>query len=90
MEKLKKIFEIVIPAICSLAAVGTFLFLVIYLAIVPAKEIPNRDLLLLLTGILAGIVKDLFGYWFGSSAGSKTKTEMMDKMNNPPANIPVQ
>jgi len=37
----------------------------------------NKDLLLLLLGVLTGGAKDVLGYFFGSSAGSARKTEMM-------------
>lgn len=38
----------------------------------------NKDLLLLLLGVLTGGAKDVVGYFFGSSAGSARKTEMMN------------
>ena len=34
-----------------------------------------------LVGIIVGEYKTVFGYWFGSSQGSKNKQETMDKMN---------
>jgi uncharacterized membrane protein len=83
MEKLKKIFEIVIPNISAIAVVVVFLYLVIILTTWAKVEIPNRDLLLLIMGVLVSVFKDLFSYWFGSSSGSKAKTEMMSKAEEP-------
>lgn len=33
----------------------------------------NRDVLLVLTGVLAGAFKDVVAYWIGSSRGSQAK-----------------
>lgn len=43
--------------------------------LVPPSD--NKDLLLLLLGVLTGGAKDVIGYFFGSSVGSARKTEMM-------------
>ena len=37
----------------------------------------SRETVLVLTGVLGGMVKDVFGYYFGSSEGSQRKTEML-------------
>lgn len=42
---------------------------------VPPGE--NKDMLLVLFGILVGQAKDIGGYYFGSSAGSARKTELL-------------
>ena len=31
----------------------------------------SRDIVIVLCGVLAGIVKDVYGFWFGSSAEKK-------------------
>ena len=40
-------------------------------------EMGTREVLLVLVGVLAGAFKDLVGYYFGSSLGSATKTELV-------------
>lgn len=42
-------------------------------------EVPSsaKDVLLVVLGALVAIVKDVFGYYFGSSEGSQRKTEIM-------------
>lgn len=77
MEKLKKTLETLIPAISALGVIAVFLYIVVMLTIFPNKEIPNRDILLILLGILSSAFKDLISYWYGSSAGSKAKTDLM-------------
>lgn len=39
-----------------------------------------------LTGIAAAIAKDVYGYYFGSSEGSKTKTDIMTKASSGTSN----
>lgn len=43
------------------------------------KKVPseNNDVMMVLLGALVGIVKDLYGYYFGSSEGSQRKTELL-------------
>lgn len=43
------------------------------------KRVPseNNDVLMVLLGAMVGIVKDLYGYYFGSSEGSQRKTELL-------------
>jgi uncharacterized membrane protein len=47
------------------------------------KKVPeqNNDLLMVLLGAMVGTVKDLYGYYFGSSEGSQRKTELMGAAN---------
>lgn len=44
-----------------------------------AFEAPQRDLLMVLFGIVLGCFKDVFGYTFGSSAGQKRQGEVITK-----------
>jgi hypothetical protein len=46
---------------------------------IPAE---NRDSLSILLGIIAGGVGSLVGYYFGSSKGSKQKTDLIDKITD--------
>ncbi len=90
MEKLKKIFEIVIPGISALLVVVGFLSM-IYILIFHGKEIPEsvKNILCVFAGALSTTFVGLFNYWYGSSSGSKVKTELMDKINNPTVSNPV-
>lgn len=60
-------------------ALVVFTFLVYFLAY---KEPPesNRELFIHLLGIVEGVSISIFTYYFGSSKGSKDKSEMMKKM----------
>lgn len=42
-----------------------------------------KDVLLVLTGVLAGAFKDVVGYWLGSSHGSQTKQELLSAARSP-------
>lgn len=61
-----------------LAAIITIGFLAALFVLfqVPLPE-TSKDILLVLIGCLTGIVKDVYGYYFGSSEGSARKTELM-------------
>jgi hypothetical protein len=43
-------------------------------------EGPTRDILLILSGALVAIVKDVYGFEFGSSRGSEAKTEQLTQL----------
>lgn len=63
---------------CYMAALVTvgLLGIIILLVNVDIKE-TSKDVLLVVLGALVAIVKDVFGYYFGSSEGSQRKTELM-------------
>lgn len=44
---------------------------------IPSLSGPIKDILLILIGAQVTIVKDVYGYYFGSSEGSARKTEML-------------
>lgn len=48
------------------------------------RELPTgaRDILLVLLGVVAALVKDVYGYYFGSSDGSQRKTELLGGIVN--------
>lgn len=56
-------------------------FALLYMLV--ASEVPasNKDLLNLIVGALIGSFASVTGYFFGSSAGSAKKTELLDKKN---------
>lgn len=41
----------------------------------------NNDVMMILLGALTAIVKDLYGYYFGTSEGSQRKTELLGDKN---------
>jgi hypothetical protein len=48
------------------------------------SDIPSgiRDVLLVMTGVLAGAFKDVVGYWLGSSHGSQKKDGMIAEVQS--------
>lgn len=40
-----------------------------------------RDALMFTLGVVASIVKDVFGFYFGSSEGSRKKTDIIEAQN---------
>ena len=61
--------------LAALVTIG-FLGCIFTLFAQPMSE-PSKDVLLVLIGALVGIVKDVYGYYFGSSEGSARKTELL-------------
>jgi hypothetical protein len=49
----------------------------IFLAHFTTLEQPQRDLVIFFAGVIAGLVKDVYSFEFGSSRGSKEKSEQM-------------
>jgi hypothetical protein len=43
-------------------------------------QIPNRDILLYILGVMSAVVTQIFSYYFGSSAGSKSKSDDMSRL----------
>lgn len=43
------------------------------------KDIRERDITMMIVGFLIAIVKDIYGYYFGSSRGSAAKDEILSK-----------
>lgn len=44
----------------------------------------TKDVVLILVGSLSGMVKDVFGFYFGSSEGSNRKTELLEATKGAP------
>jgi uncharacterized membrane-anchored protein len=61
----------------SIIVIG-FFALVGVLIFIPIKE-SNQNILYMVAGGLMGGFMNIIGYYFGSSNGSKMKTEMMDR-----------
>lgn len=68
------------PALLSWAAVATLIFC-IYL--IGFRNLPGtgHDALLILLGAVTATYKDIYGYYFGSSAGSAAKTDLLANGN---------
>lgn len=69
-----------------LAYAVTFAFIAVLILLI-FKVVPegnNRDLLLVLIGVLAGLIKDVYGFQFGSSQGSQNKTDQLTTVLNQP------
>ena len=76
-ELWKQIFQY---ALGALVAVG--LYWVTYLLIMKSTPEGNKDALLIVLGVLAGAFSNVVGYFFGSSKGSQSKDEMLNKKLN--------
>lgn len=72
--------EIFAYALAALIIVGFFTILAL-LVLKPVPQI-NSEILYLVVGTLIGSFTSVVGYFFGSSAGSKQKTEIISKKNN--------
>jgi hypothetical protein len=66
--------------ILAYAAIGGLISLIWVLLVRAVPEGPTRDILLILSGALVAIVKDVYGFEFGSSRGSQDKTEQIERM----------
>lgn len=71
----KKKFDI--KPILAMIAIAAFFGVI--LVLIKSPEIPAsvKDILFILVGAQVTIVKDIFGYYFGSSEGSARKTELL-------------
>jgi hypothetical protein len=66
--------------VLAYAAIGGLISLIWVLLVHSIPEGPTRDILLILSGALVAIVKDVYGFEFGSSRGSEVKTEQLARM----------
>lgn len=69
--------------ISSLLAIGCLLltFFMFYKVFYVNSEIDkNKDVIIYILGVLSAISTQIISYYFGSSMGSKTKTEMLEKL----------
>ena len=64
----------------AVLAIVAFIALIYHLLYtkVPSE---NNDVMMILVGALIAIVKDLYGYYFGTSEGSQRKTELLGEKN---------
>jgi len=75
-----KVDEIFKYSLAALIVVGFFVLLITLAAIAIPKD--NETLLNMTTGALIAAFSMIVGYFFGSSLGSKQKTEMMNEQIN--------
>ena len=66
--------------VLAYAAIGGLISLVWILLVHPIAEGPTRDILLILSGAIVAIAKDVYGFEFGSSRGSEAKTEQITQL----------
>jgi hypothetical protein len=66
--------------VLAYAAIGGLISLIWVLLIRAIPEGSTRDILLILSGALVAIVKDVYGFEFGSSRGSELKTEQLTQL----------
>ena len=76
-----KIKDIPMYILGSLISVG--FFTAIYLVLIMVVPAENKDIALLLLGVLAAKFTDVVGYYFGSSKGSADKTEILANSKKP-------
>lgn len=74
---MKKINEIYAYILAGLLIVGFFILL--FLLVIKPIPVQNSELLYLVTGTLLGSFTSVVSYFFGSSMGSKQKTEILAK-----------
>ena len=74
--KVKDIFQYVLG---SLIVIGFFILL--YLLVTSTVPDTNKDLLNLVVGALIGSFATVVGYFYGSSAGSAAKNDLLLKQN---------
>jgi hypothetical protein len=72
--KAKNLFQYILG---SLIVLGFFVLLIL-LVVLDIPE-PNKDLLNLVVGALIGSFATVVGYFYGSSLGSKEKTDILNK-----------
>jgi hypothetical protein len=66
--------------VLAYAAIGGLISLIWALLVRQIPEGSTRDILLILSGALVAIVKDVYGFEFGSSRGSEVKTEQLGRI----------
>lgn len=68
---------------CYMALLITVGFLACIVTLIYTEiKAGSREAVLLLTGALGAMVKDVFGFYFGSSEGSQHKTELLQGATN--------
>lgn len=69
------------PSLAILAVFVAFgLFYKVTFSDLMTQNMPNRDILLYILGVLSAVLTQIFSYYFGSSAGSKDKTDDMTRL----------
>lgn len=77
LEKMSHWAQFLVSGAVVFAFFGLIFGMVVY---VKADFPPGvREVLMVLTGVLAGAFKDVVGYWIGSSASSQKKDALLGK-----------
>lgn len=74
MKNIKDIFMYVLGAVIIIC-----FFIVLWLLVFNPMPVDNKDVLYLIIGALIGFAGSVVNYFYGSSSGSATKTEMLKK-----------
>lgn len=74
---MKRVNEIFMHSLGALLILGFFVLL--FLLVVKPVPVQNGELLYLVAGALIGNFSSVVNYFFGSSMGSKQKTELLAK-----------
>ena len=70
-----------VPAALAIFAVACFISLIIAVMRGVSIDAGMKDTFLILVGAAIAVFKDVYGYYFGSSAGSKTKDDTINSMS---------
>jgi hypothetical protein len=76
-------------ALLGLLVIAGFFAVVFILIYSPGINPTVKDILLILLGCLVTLVKDVYGYYFGSSEGSAKKTELLATSPTVSDDVPV-
>ena len=68
------------PKVLAALAIMGFISLIVYTATGHAPEQTMHDTFMMLTGASVALAKDVYGYYFGSSAGSQAKDATITKL----------
>lgn len=70
------VFNHVVMGFLSSFALVLLMFIIYLVATVPLQE-AAKDIMLILVGTITGLVTQVYNYYFGSSTGSKQKTDSL-------------
>lgn len=73
-------------SVLAYSAIGLFAIVTLLLFFVRIEDGTQRDLLLMIFGALLILVKEVYGFEFGSSIGSKNKEAQIDRLTGGRAN----
>lgn len=69
------------PKVLAALAILGFIALIVYTATGHSPDAAMHDTFMMLTGAAVALAKDVYGYYFGSSAGSRDKDATITKLS---------